>query len=237
MKTFKEAYAALEAAGTEQTRKIYQRNGSGDNLFGVSFTNLKAFKNKIIAARGSTIGNHPMAEQLWGTGNSDACILACMVANPDYFTSEDAERWVKDIHYHVVADYFTQLIMQTNFAEELLDAWTRSKDEFKLRSGYSLLGQVALNDDTRPDSFFQAYIERCELDLQSSPNRAKESMSNCLIAIGCRNDLLRLRVIEASRQIGEVVIDHGDMACQSIIIEDYLEKMHMRKEKNTSCRN
>jgi|GEM_PF-2575689 hypothetical protein len=62
--TFKQTMATLKKMGTAQNVKIYKRHGAGDNLFGVSFANLKLLKKQIKT-------DHKLAEKLWRTGNSD----------------------------------------------------------------------------------------------------------------------------------------------------------------------
>ena len=41
----------LKKCGSEQTRRIYQRHGAGDNIFGVKAADLKAIAKKIRVSR------------------------------------------------------------------------------------------------------------------------------------------------------------------------------------------
>ena len=73
MLTFDEVMAALEAVGTEQTRKTYRRHGATDPIFGVKFGDLRPLAKRA--------GRHQdLATALWAIGNADARLLACMVA-------------------------------------------------------------------------------------------------------------------------------------------------------------
>ena len=45
--TVAETMQDREALGTAQNRKIYRRQGAGENLFGVSFANLNALKKGL----------------------------------------------------------------------------------------------------------------------------------------------------------------------------------------------
>jgi len=45
----KEILAELKRLGTDQNVKICKRHGAGENLYGVSFANLKQLKKKIKA--------------------------------------------------------------------------------------------------------------------------------------------------------------------------------------------
>jgi hypothetical protein len=88
---------------------------------------------------------------------------------------------------------------------------------------------MAREDETLSNEFFEPYIHKMERELQQSPNRAKEGMNNCLIAIGARNKALRERVLKAAEKIGKVEIDHGETSCKTFIIEEYLDKIYERK--------
>ena len=89
---FDKAMAQLESLGTAQNVRIYKRHGAGDNVFGVSFAELKKLKKKIGE-------DHELAIKLWDSGNSDARSLAMMVASPDELTPSVATQWMKDIVY------------------------------------------------------------------------------------------------------------------------------------------
>ena len=66
----------LKKCGSEQTRRIYQRHGAGDNIFGVKAADLKAIAKKIK-------GKQELACELYETGNYDAKYLAGLVALVD----------------------------------------------------------------------------------------------------------------------------------------------------------
>jgi len=48
--------------GTAQNKKVYARYGAGENIFGVSFANLKILTKKIKK-------DHALAVRLWESGN------------------------------------------------------------------------------------------------------------------------------------------------------------------------
>jgi len=45
--TSKQLLKELESLGTAQNRKVYKRHGVGDNMYGLSFANLKAMAKKV----------------------------------------------------------------------------------------------------------------------------------------------------------------------------------------------
>ena len=97
--TLDEAMAALEAAGTEQTRKTYRRHGASDPLFGVKFGDLRPLAKRIGT-------DHQLARQLWASGNADARLLACMVADPAEVSEEELDAWLADIDTYFLVDTF-----------------------------------------------------------------------------------------------------------------------------------
>jgi len=66
---YKEILAELKKLGTDQNVKIYKRHGAGENLYGVSFANLKTLKKKIKT-------NNDLARKLWNS-KKRRCANAC----------------------------------------------------------------------------------------------------------------------------------------------------------------
>ena len=64
----------LKSKGSEQTRKIFRRQGASDNMFGVKVADLKVIARKIK-------GKQELACELFKTGNHDAMYLAGLVAD------------------------------------------------------------------------------------------------------------------------------------------------------------
>ncbi|WP_066632481.1 DNA alkylation repair protein [Labilibacter marinus] len=226
---FEEIYTELEKRGTAQNKKVYARHGAKGDLFGVSFGDLNDLKSKVDK-KGSAKGiNHTIAKSLWDTRNLDARILATMVADPDLITRLEANRWVSMINYYVLADYFAELIAKTKFGLDIMYLWIQSPDEYIKRVGFAILNYFARHDESRSDLFFMGFIQKIKNEIQTSPNRAKEGMNNCLISIGGRTRVLKDKVLEAASVIGPVDIDHGETACKTFVIEDYVQKIWDRK--------
>lgn len=199
----------LESCGTEQNVKIYRRHGAVGDLFGVSFANI----NRIAKAIKK---NHPLALQLWDTGNSDAQTLATLIADPSIISSKDLQSWVSDIRFGGVASYFIdKLVIKTPLAKERMGVWIPAEQEYVRLCGYAIAGQLAKNDPDVSDSLFLSLIEKIEREIHDSANRAKEMMNLTLIAIGKRNDVLRASALAAAKRIGKVDVDHGETSCKT----------------------
>jgi 3-methyladenine DNA glycosylase AlkD len=228
--TLDEALAALESAGTEQTRKIYRRHGFADPMYGVSYAALGKLKKQIKR-------DQQLAEALWKTRNHDAQVLATMVADPAEFDAVLAHSWADS-----AVDYGTQdalakdVVSHTPHAQELAEQWVASSDDLLNRAGWSTVGSLAtLGDDDIPNAWFTEFFEPIAAQIHSSSNRVKEGMNSALIAIGSRNDALRGPATEAARRIGKVTVDHGETNCKTPDAVSYIEKTHTRRAARASA--
>lgn len=102
--TYGEAMKVLKSRGTAQNVKVYKRPGAGDNLYGVSFTDLRKLAKRIKIY-------HSLALELWDSGNTDARILATMIADPLQLKPSTVNKWIKDVHYYVLSDQLAELAL------------------------------------------------------------------------------------------------------------------------------
>jgi len=217
------AMATLEAAGTEQNRKTYRRHGARDPMFGVSFAVMRSLAKR--AGR-----DQALARELWATGNYDARILACMVADPATATERDLDAWLADIDVYTLVDIFViSLAALVPGVRERADRWTASDRDWTSQAGWDLYAQLALNDADLDDAYFEVLLDRIEAGIGTAGNRTRHSMNGALIAIGTRNERLRAEAEAASGRIGIVVVDHGDTGCVTPAAVPYIAKVWDRK--------
>lgn len=202
-----EAMAALEAAGSEQTRKTYRRHGVTGPMYGVSFATLKTLRTRIGV-------DHELATALWDTGNYDARNLAAKIADPARLTADELDRWAQATEtMRSCTPYVAMLAAEGPHADAKAAAWIGAAAGWARSAGWSLLGQLAYRDDATPDAWFEAHLAAIERTIHTAPNDERDGMLRALIHVGCRNDTLRERAIAAARRIGAVAIDYGDTAC------------------------
>lgn len=215
--TLAEVMSALELAGSEQTRKTYRRHGAVDPMFGVSFATLKSLLKAIGV-------DHELALALWETGNYDARNLALKVADPAQMTPEVLDGWARDTKARMCILYVAALTCETPHGMSRANAWLAS-DELALRtSGWSLVGSLALCDQTTPDAWFVERVAEIEKTIHDAPNEQRQAMNQALISLGCRTPALRNAAKEAAQRIGQVEIDHGDTACKTPEAVGYIDK-------------
>jgi 3-methyladenine DNA glycosylase AlkD len=214
----------LRELGKEQTRKTYRRHGVGENLFGVSFADLKALAKQIKC-------DHELAVSLWSTGNHDARILATMVADPALAAEAHLDEWVRDLDNYVITDAFSGYAANTKPARRKMEEWTRSGEEWIGATGWNLLAHLALREASLPDDYFLPYLELIRREIHGAKNRVRYSMNNALISIGLRSDGLREKAITTARQIGKVTVDHGETSCKTPDAITYIAKTVARKNR------
>jgi 3-methyladenine DNA glycosylase AlkD len=225
--TIEQAMARLEAAGSAKRRSINVRHGAGENQFGVSFADLRALAKEI--GRDQTL-----AGELWSTGNNDARILACLVADPTRMTDADLDRWLAEIDYYVLCDTFAAVASGVPGVRERMERWTPSSRDWTGQAGYDLLGYLAMKDSTLPDGFFVDRLGTIEREIHSRGNRTRHAMNAALIAIGIRSEPLRVAATEAARRIGPVVVDHGRTGCVTPEAIAYIERTTARARARTT---
>lgn len=218
-----EVLTTLKRLGKPQTAAIYQRHGSGDQVFGVLTSEIAKLQKKIKV-------DHPLARELWKTGNAEARILALQVADPGKLTRADADGLVREGPVRFLGCYLSGLLARSPIAEATMRDWMKSPDECSREMGYAILGVRLKND---PDSVSDADAERVlatiENEIHRSPNWARYAMNGALISIGIFKPALRKKAIEAARRIGKVDVDHGKTCCKTPDAVPYIEKASKRK--------
>ncbi|MBA3868826.1 MAG: DNA alkylation repair protein [Anaerolineae bacterium] len=208
----------MESLGTEQARKTYKRHGVGDNVYGVSYSDLGKYQKKLKT-------NHEIALDLWASGIHDAQILALMIADPQQADSDTLDKWVKTLNNYVITDAFSAYVAKTPFARQKAEAWIKSDHEWIAAAGWDILGVLAGNDASLPDSYFEPYLAIIERDLHTAKNRTRHSMNNALIAIGARNPNLHPNAVATAKRIGKVKVDHGLTNCKIPDAISYMQKV------------
>lgn len=206
--TLEETMAALEAAGSEQTRKTYARHGVESPMFGVSFATLKTLAKRIKV-------DHELALALWRSGNFDARNLAVKVVDPARMTLDDLDRWSQDPTARMCSSYAAHVAAEGPHAHACVARWLAAQPEHQRTMGWKLVAALAMLDESLDDAWFRQQLAAIGRDIAAAPNAEREAMNQAVIAIGCRNPALRQAATAAAARIGKVDIDHGDTACKT----------------------
>ena len=214
--------AALEAAGTAQNRKVYARHGASQPMFGVSYKEQGRIGKPLR-------GDHTLARQLWSSGNHDARVLACRIADPDQTTAEEAQTWLQDVDNYILAEELGRLLARSPLARELSDALRDKETEWPASVGWFIVACTAEDADLWSVDDLRALLNRIRAEIAIRPNRVRHEMNGALIAIGLRDGHLRRSVFALDKQIGPVQVDHGETGCKTPAITPYIERTLARR--------
>jgi 3-methyladenine DNA glycosylase AlkD len=218
-----EIMTMLRKLGKPQTAAIYKRHGAGDNVFGVLTSDITKVQKHVK-------GDHALALDLWKTGNAEARVIAAQIADPAKLTRADADAFVKDGPVRFVGSYLSALLALSPIGEKTMRAWMRSADETFREMGYGLLcARLRRDAGSVSDADARTILATIEKEIHRSPNWARYSMNNALIAIGVFKPALRKNAIAAATRIGHVTVDHGETNCKTPDAASYIDKASRRK--------
>ena len=162
--------------------------------------------------------------KLWASGNYDARILVTMIVEPEKLKSSEIDAWAKDISGYPITDAFSGVVKKTPFIMKKMEQWTNRKGKWHQTAGWNLVTNLAQDDETLDDAFFEQRLKRIEAEIHNAPNRTRYAMNMTLICIGCRNQNLEKKALAAAKRIGKVEVDHGETGCKTPDAADYIKK-------------
>ena len=227
---YDEAMAALEAKGTEQTRTTYLRHGASEPLFGVKFGDLRPLAKRIGT-------DQQLAEELWASGNTDARLLACMVADPERVSEDELDAWLDDIDTYFLVDVFVaEIASKTPGRLARAERWIASDRDRAAQAGWDLMNLVALSADEVDDDYFEAQLGLITERISGYGNWTRRSASNTITGIGLRNDTLEAAARRTAAEMGHVEFDPGQTSCVMPDPIEYLEKTKAYRAKQAAKR-
>lgn len=216
-----EVIQQLEALGSEQTRRTWCRHGAAEPMFGVKFGDLTKLQKRIKV-------DHSLASELWRTGNHDARLLACMVADATAITESELKAWASEVKDSSTAEALAAFASRTPLAAKIREAWLA--DSKLQRAGWSLVGHCAKDGAPFDEATSLGYLKRIEAGIHTAENWTRRTMMYTLIGIGGRSATLRKAAEEAIRRIGPVAFDPGNTACEFPDPLPYIAKIWARKK-------
>ena len=227
----------LKKKGSEQTRKIYQRHGASDNLFGVKAADLKVIAKSIK-------GDQELACELYETGNYDAMYLAGLVADGKRMTKKQLDDWAKSSGWLWISEYAVPWVAsESPHGRELALKWMKSKKKESIAScGWcTYSGLVAITPDEELDlSEIKGLLKCIEKEIGSAANRVKYTMNGFVIAVGAYVRPVMKQAKATAKKLGKVHVDMGGTACKVPLALEYIEKIEKsgragKKSKTTRC--
>ncbi len=218
--TLKETMAALEAFGSEQTRKIYSNHGIEGEFYGVKVQDMKTLKKQIKK-------DHDLSLKLYNTGNADAQYFASMIADEKNVTKTELNHWAKTSSWHMVGEYAVPwLAADSGMGLDLGLKWIKNKNAKIAATGWATLCSVlsVTPNETLDKSQFQDLLKQVAFEVHSAPNRVKYTMNNFVIAVGTYFNELTKEAKKIGEKIGKVEVHMGNTACKVPLAAEYIQK-------------
>lgn len=235
MSTVAQIMKKLEKAGSEQTRKIFQRHGAGDNMFGVKVADLKVIAKTIK-------GEQDLAKELYETGNYDAMYLAGLVADGKQMTKKELETWARTSPWQMISEYTVPWVAaESKHGRALAMKWIDAKKESVASAGWNTYaGIVTTTADEELDlAEIKALLKRIEKEIDGAQNRVRYTMNGFVIAVGAYVAPLEKPARATAKKLGKVDVEMNGTACKVPLATDYISKIHdsgrTKKRKTIRC--
>ena len=216
----KEVMAALEAKGSESTKRIFLKHGAKEPFFGVKVADLKVIQKKLQDGQA-------LALELYATGNGDAQYLAGMIADGAKMIRPQVQSWADQAAWRMISGTIVPWVVSEHpdgFA--LAREWIDSPKEPVAIAGWASLGALVtvLPDKKLPMKELGALLDRVAKTLPAAPNRVRQTMNNFVISCGTYVAPLGDKAIATARKLGQVKVDVGDTDCRIPDAESYILK-------------
>lgn len=171
--------------------------------YGINTKNAYGASMPVIRQIAKQIGeNHSLSLQLWKSGIHEARILAGIIDNPDEVTEKQMENWVKDFYSWDVCDQVcTNLFDRTGFAVKKVIQWSKRKEEFVKRAGFTIIAGLAVHNKTMTDKEFEKFFHLINKESTDDRNFVRKAVNWALRNIGKRNLNLNKKAIKLAQKL------------------------------------
>lgn len=182
------------------------RNREGMGRFGINVEKAYGVPMPALRKMAKEIGrDHQLATALWDSGIHEAKILACLIDDPKLVTEKQMESWASGFDSWDVCDQCCMnLFDKTPYAYGKALEWSRRKEEFVRRAGFSLMATLAVHDKTSGDDVFLGFLPAIAAAASDDRNFVKKSVNWALRQIGKRNCVLNVAAIKVAEQIARI---------------------------------
>ncbi len=192
----KGALSWLEGRGSKKGRESMERFAiPSKNAFGVSMKEMQALAKKLGR-------NHELAMKLWETGQYEARMTACYVADPAKLTAAQMDRWCREFDNWAYCDTACfALFDRTPHAWKKVGQWARSREEFVKRTAFALLWSLTMHDKEAVDARFLEGLALIEREARDERHFVKKAVNMALRAIGKRNRALNAAALKTAKKL------------------------------------
>jgi len=217
--TLDRALAELAALEDPKMRAANEKRGDDH---GMNLSRLRALAKTIKT-------DHPLAQELWATGETPARLLALLVCRPKDFSADELDAMLRETDPPKVNDWFVNYVAKkTPLAEEMRLRWFDDADPTVAAAAWSLTSVRVVKD---PDGLdLDRLLDLIEAQMKDAPARPQWSMNETLAQIGIHHPDLRERALAIGDRL-QVLADYPTApGCTSPFAPIWIGEMVRRAE-------
>lgn len=156
--TVDEVLAELAELEDPRMRAVNERHGDDH---GVNLTKLRAIAKKLKT-------QHPLAVELWATGDTAARLVSLLICRPKEFTPEQLDAMLREARAPKVHDWLVNYVVRKHpGAEELRLAWLEDADPVVASAGWALTADLVVRKPEGLD--LVALLDVVEAEMKDAP--------------------------------------------------------------------
>jgi len=217
--TVDELMAELADLADPKILAVNERHGDDH---AVNLTKLRAVAKRVKK-------NHPLAVELWATGDSAARLLALLICRPKEFSADELDAMIREARTRKVHDWLVgYVVMKGPHAEEMRVKWLADSDPVVASAGWALTANRVVK---KPEGLDQAgLLDEIEAEMAGAQERLQWEMNTTLAQIGIENPDLRPRALEIGERLGVLRDYPTPPNCTSPFAPAWIGEMVRRKE-------
>jgi 3-methyladenine DNA glycosylase AlkD len=199
------------------------KNVEGMARFGIVSKNVLGLTTPFIHSLAKVHkGNHLLALELWKSGVFEARILAAFIGDPKQITLPQMNEWAKEFDNWAICDGICiHFFRKTPYAHQLAQLWSKRKEEYVKRAGFTMMATLAVHDKTASNDVFKKYLRIVKNSSTDERNGVKKAVNWALRQIGKRNLVLNAAAITTGEAIRKI-----DSPSARWIAADALRELH-----------
>lgn len=217
--TVAELMAELADLADPRILAVNERHGDDH---AVNLTKLRAVAKRVKK-------NHPLAVELWATGDSAARLLALLICRPKEFSADELDAMLREARTRKVHDWLVgYVVMKGPHAEDLRVAWLADSDPVVASAGWALTANRVVKN---PEGLDQSgLLDEIEAEMAGAQERLQWEMNTTLAQIGIENPDLRPRALEIGERLGVLRDYPTPPNCTSPFAPEWISEMVRRSE-------
>ena len=215
--TLDDLVAELSDLADGRIREVNERHGDDH---AVNLTALRAVAKRVKK-------NHPLALELWSTGDSAARLLALLVCRPKEFSADQLDSMLREARTRKVHDWLVgYVVIKGPHAEELRVAWLADEDPVVASAGWALTANRVVKTPEGLD--LPGLLDEIDAHMAGAHERLQWEMNTTLAQIGIENPDLRGRALEIGERLGVLRDYPTPRGCTSPYAPEWIGEMVRR---------